>query len=78
MTHCQAEFHPDCTGIAVHRHHLKLRRHGDDTTIGVCVFCHDLIHREPSRARESGLLYRSYETIPAGLCASNQRYRRTA
>ncbi len=63
--HCEAEFSPDCTGLAAHRHHLKLRRHKDPTTIGVCVMCHDLIHREPGRARAASLLYRSYESIPS-------------
>ncbi len=63
--HCEAEFHPDCTGLAAHRHHLKLRRHGDSVvTIGVCVFCHDLIHREPARAHTAGLLFLSWEQVP--------------
>lgn len=44
---CEARAVRGCTGYGVHKHHRKLRRHGDHTIqniLDVCSICHDAIH----------------------------------
>lgn len=62
--HCEAELHPDCTGIGHHRHHRKLRRHRDESdanTLWLCAFCHTAVHADPAEAYRRGLLLRSWQ-----------------
>lgn len=63
---CQASaIEHDCTGRAVHAHHVKPRGRGgsDDPTnlIGVCEAGHAAIHARPERAHALGLLVHSWE-----------------
>lgn len=64
--HCEAELHPDCTGIGVHRHHRRRRSQGgrDDAPnlLWLCAFCHTAVHADPAEAYRRGLLLRSWET----------------
>jgi len=56
---------------ATHRHHRKLRRHGDETPANILevgVELHDAIHRNPALAYEHGLLVHSWDD-PAEIVA---------
>lgn len=60
---CEARFSPDCTGRAVHVHHIQLRSCGgtDDpwNLLGVCDECHTGsrgIHARPMEAYAAGWL----------------------
>lgn len=60
---CEARL-PGCEGRAMHVHHRKLRRHGDERVealLDVCFRCHDLIHKIGGEAYKRGLLVRSYD-----------------
>ena len=63
---CQAgALSHDCTGQAVHVHHVKPRGRGgsDDPSnlIGVCAVGHLAIHEHPEEAHGLGLLTHSWE-----------------
>lgn len=63
MTSCAARIVPGCTGRAQHRHHRKLRRHGDERPVNllpVCFACHEFIHRNVAWARSWGLIVPSW------------------
>lgn len=54
--YCEARAVQDCSGYATHRHHRKLRRHGDHTLsnlLHVCTTCHDAIHGPLAASRQS-------------------------
>ena len=56
---------------AIHKHHRKLRRHGDESPANILevgVELHDAIHRHPALAYEYGMLVHSWDDpaeIPA-------------
>lgn len=59
--YCEARVTRACTGVAVHVHHRKLRRHGDHRPVNlmhVCLVCHDRIHARPQRSYDHGWLVR--------------------
>lgn len=48
--YCEVRASVRCTGVASHRHHRKLRRHGNHTLenlLHVCTHCHEEIHGHP-------------------------------
>lgn len=51
---------PDCFTVMAHTHHIRLRSRGGlhdlDNLLGVCLSCHDYIHRNPAEAKEKGLM----------------------
>jgi hypothetical protein len=59
---CEAAIPDVCLGRATHRHHVRMRSHGDDdsreNTIDVCGAggCHDFIHLHPAMSYENGWL----------------------
>lgn len=60
---CRARIPNRCAGFAIHRHHRKLRRHGDNRPVNllpVCAHCHHEIHRRPSWAISWGLIVPSW------------------
>lgn len=61
---CEARITGICEGRAQHRHHRKLRRHGDHSAtnlISVCFRCHEHIHRNPRWAISYGLIIPSWD-----------------
>lgn len=53
-----------CGAPAVHRHHRKLRRHGDESEanlVPVCNACHTWIHANPKDAYATGYMLHEYE-----------------
>ena len=61
---CEARIKGICGGRADHRHHRKLRRHGDHSPanmLPVCFRCHDHIHRNPRWAISYGLIIPSWD-----------------
>ena len=61
---CRARIPERCAGMAAHRHHRKLRRHGDDRPVNlleVCAPCHDFIHRWYAWSQSWGLICPSFQ-----------------
>jgi hypothetical protein len=59
---CEATASRRCSGVAVHLHHRKLRRHGDHRAVNlldVCAQCHHDIHAQPAASYLRGLMVRS-------------------
>jgi 5-methylcytosine-specific restriction endonuclease McrA len=59
---CEAST-PDCTGWALHAHHILRRsqggRHTEENMLACCRPCHEYIHANPARSYEQGWLRRS-------------------
>lgn len=56
---CEARISTLCGGTGSHKHHRKLRRHGDHRVVNgldVCVRCHNLIHAYPDRSYRAGMM----------------------
>lgn len=61
---CNARIVGICSGMAAHRHHRKLRRHGDERPVNlleVCPACHTHIHAEPAWSISWGLIVPSWD-----------------
>lgn len=77
---CGAGVAADCSGIATHVHHRKLRSQGGpntlDNLLDVCLWCHATIHGNPARSYAAGLLVRGSDD-PAAVPVNTAAWMRT-
>lgn len=63
---CTVGFDDGCQGVAVDGHEPLTRARGGDPTdpeqvIGVCRYCHDMIHAHPLAAAKLGVMLSQYD-----------------
>ena len=62
---CESGMSPDCTGLAVHSHHRKMRSQGgtdeEANILHVCMPCHSVIHSGPEKSYNLGHLVKSWQ-----------------